>query len=315
MKPNVLLVTGGTGFLGTPLLARLASRGDTLCYVPTRHAGMRNRANVKYVPCDLATASGCKSIQEISEEVDGILHLAAAIPRSSAGPQDPWEMETANVATTLNLLSVGFPNLRWMLYSSSVDVYGTAVSLPITEEHPTNPTTFYGASKLAGEKYLRIACAARGIPLTILRVTQLYGPGEPLVKVIPSFIQRICQNQPPVIFGDGSDLRTYLFVEDAVRCILLALDARKDGIFNVSGGQASSVREVAEILLSLSGKTMQVEFRPRVKPPSQIVLANDKANLELGFEPAYTLTEGLRMELEHAAVANTKSLHEPEPVG
>lgn len=134
-----------------------------------------------------------------------------------------------------------------LLLDAGYDVRAV-VRLPIREDHPTEPLTAYGRSKVVCERYLQETSAVRGCVLTVLRLAQVYGPGERPIKAIPRFIEAIRAGRPPLIYGDGSDLRDYVYVDDAARAMVLALEREAGGVFNISSGQPRSILDVARIL-------------------------------------------------------------------
>src|SRR5262249_42506699 len=138
--------------------------------------------------------------------------------------------------------------------------------LPVDEEHPTRPVTYYGATKLAAEKILEVFCREAGIGLLIFRLTQTYGPGESAIKLIPRAIACVAARQPPLLHGDGSDLPDYIHVADVAEAIARALALRPTGTINLASGRSRSVAEVIETVLRVGGLRAAPIRLPRQKP-------------------------------------------------
>jgi len=142
----------------------------------------------------------------------------------------------------MNLLTC-MPRLRYICYLSSIGVYADPpVYSPIDEDHPTAPTNTYGVTKLAAEQYVRVYGLRTGIPVTVLRLCGVYGPGDynPLLlpkRAVQSFIRRVADGLPPTVYGDGLERRDHVYIDDVVQAIKLALQRRVDGVFNIATGQ------------------------------------------------------------------------------
>jgi UDP-glucose 4-epimerase len=180
-----------------------------------------------------------------------------------------------------------------------VDVYGRPQYLPIDERHPTEPATYYGATKLAAEKLLTVRCHQTGCGLLILRLTQTYGPGEPPVKIIPQTIARVAGGEPPVLFGDGSDLRDYLHVSDVAEAIVRAFRSRAAGVLNLASGTSRPVGEVVATILRVAGQSIAPTRLPSRKPCNHYTFDISRARQALGAWPLRDFEQGLREQFEH----------------
>ncbi len=141
-------------------------------------------------------------------------------------------------------------------------------------------------------------CKKRGITLTILRFTQIYGPREPLIKAIPLFIREIAHNHAPTIFGDGSEKRDYLFVSDAALSVVNTIDKKVSGIFNIASGESVTLKETLDMLIAISGKEIIPNYEERKKLKIDIVFDTSKAQTELGFYPQISLNDGLQQSYD-----------------
>ena len=207
-------------------------------------------------------------------------------------------MTVANVTTTQNLLAALPRPPSHIVFASTLDVYGVPEWLPLTEDHPTNPVTAYGEAKLLAERTLEDYCRKHDKKLTILRLSHVYGPSEPQIKAIPIFIANVSSERTPTIFGDGSELRDYVYVADVARAFLSAIEMKVDGIFNIAGGKSTSLKEVLEIIIRISGKNIRPVYRERLKDHVDFCFDITKARTKLGFTASTPLAHGLKRHSE-----------------
>jgi UDP-glucose 4-epimerase len=186
-----------------------------------------------------------------------------------------------------------------VVYASSFEVYGTPASPTIDEDHPTRPLTDYGATKLAGEDHLLAFAFEESTRVVALRMPAVYGPGEKTPRLLPNCLAKVARGERPVIEGDGGDLRDQLYVEDAARALVLALEKEDaSGIYNVADGAAHSVADVARTAMKVAGMSGEPEVAERRKPRLDYHMSIAKAVRELGFRAEVTLEEGMRRQLE-----------------
>lgn len=291
--PRTVLVTGAGGFIGRPLVTSLLAAGYAIAIVARAPRHGPNHPRLTIVPWDLLDA------QPSPEPLRGIevaVHLAARIPGSDWTPADRF---AANVTMTTNLLR-RLVDVRHVIFGSTIDVYGRPQTLPIREDAPTEPLTAYAVSKLRSEDRLRTLSRERGFALMVLRLSQVYGPGDRSAKLIPQVIEALLRGRPPVIYGDGSDLRDYAYVDDVVRAVALALPRWNSGVFNVSSGHPTPIARVVEILSALAGGTIQPVHVDRRGEKFDLALDISRIRGALGFTPRTTLEEGLRRQYEWA---------------
>ena len=254
---------------------------------------------VKFLPCDLGDPASLEAHRNSLQQVRSVVHLGGFVLRSSRPEDDnPLEAIRLNVEGTIHLLQHLPASLASFCYTSTLDVYGVPQCIPVTEDHPTRPATFYAASKLATENLLRVWEQRTGIPVTILRLSQVYGPEDSSNKAIPAFIKAILRGEPLIVMGDGSDVRDYVFVDDVVSAVLRALAQGVSGTFNIANGQGCTIGEIASMLLRLAGNPYSPTYKPSPRPPVHMVLNIERAKAHLGYEPRVTLTEGLRQTVE-----------------
>jgi len=247
-----ILITGASGFIASRLLkvaCNIYGHENVIAF------SSRTCEHCDTVVYDQRDYSINKSDYPLLKSADVLLHAGAFIPKSR-NDVDNLDGCNDNIRFTERLLKLPFENLKKIVYLSTVDVYAPA-SL-ISEESPTIPQTLYGQSKLYCEKMVKAFSAQRKIDSLVLRVGHVYGPGEEAYsKFIPLAIQRIIDNKRVELWGDGSELRSY--IEDVVKGIMnsLVLDAKVD-VINVVGGEALSIRQLLDRLITISGKQVEV---------------------------------------------------------
>jgi UDP-glucose 4-epimerase len=298
-----VLVTGGAGFIGSELVRQLSGRGFSVCAVDNLVNGRRENLDgvlgdsVELVVEDVRDG---KSMATLLRDMDVVFHLACLGVRHSI--HSPLENHEVNASATLGLLNAARTNgVKRFVYVSSSEVYGTARTAPITEEHPTLPMTVYGASKLAGEAYTRAFWETYRYPTVVLRPFNAYGPrchhegdsGE----VIPKFMLRCLAGKPMVIFGDGTQTRDFTFVGDTAGGILAAAlsDASIGQTVNLGSGKEIQVRELANTIAQTLGRPNAeiIQVEPRPGDVLRLLADSSKAKRLLNFEPTVSLRDGI----------------------
>jgi UDP-glucose 4-epimerase len=305
-RPSVqkrVLVTGGAGFIGSELVRQLAARDCHVQVVDNLVNGRRENldgilgGSVELTVGDIRDQ---KAMESLLRGVDIVFHLACLGVRHSI--HSPIENHEVNASATLGLLKLAKDGgVQRFVYVSSSEVYGTARTAPITEEHPTLPMTVYGASKLAGESYTRAFWETYRYPTTVVRPFNAYGPrchhegdsGE----VIPKFMLRCMAGKPMVIFGDGTQTRDFTFVSDTAAGIIAAgfTDASVGQTINLGSGKEIQIAELAKTVANVIGRTgasiTHVESRPG--DVLRLLADSSKAERLLNFKPTIGLRDGL----------------------
>jgi UDP-glucose 4-epimerase len=298
------LITGAAGFLGSALANRLAresnlvrglddlSTGDPGSLLPEIHL---TRGDVNDRP----------KLWTLLQDVDCVYHLAArvSVPESILYPR---EYNQVNVGGTVTLMeAMRDVGVRRVVFISSGAVYGELGAQPLHEENIPSPRSPYAVSKLAAEYYVRTIGMLWGIETVVLRVFNAYGPGQHLppvhAPVIPYFLRQACHNGTLVLHGDGSQTRDYVYVDDVVNAMSVAATAPgiNQKIINVGSGNETSVRELVNLVLEVTGGKPEVVYNPRNEGGPRRMRADlTQAGQLLGYQPAMGLKDGLRLMLE-----------------
>ncbi len=305
--PEKILVTGGAGFIGSwtvELLVREGYRVVVLDNFSTGSLGNLARVldRIKVVKGDIRNHV---LLDEIIKryEIDSIIHLAALVSVEEA-TRNPGEAVRINVNGTHNVLETARKHdLERIVYASSAAVYGDPKYLPIDEDHPLNPKNIYGATKLGGEALVNAYHDNYGLSTISLRYFNVYGPrmrSGPYAGVIMSFIQRILQGKPPVIYGDGHQTRDFIYVEDVAAANLLALRSKTTGSYNVGTGREVSIRELLRIICEEIGRDIKPAYaEPRPGDIRRSVASINRSATDLGFKPRTSLRQGLKNTISY----------------
>jgi UDP-glucose 4-epimerase len=300
-----ILVTGGAGFIGSHLVDALADANQVTIVDNLSSGKLENiqphlqADTVRFVQADI---TNLKQMRRLVSGNQIVFHLAVQGLRLSLF--DPYLVHRVNATGTLNMCQAALEaGVERFVYISSSEAYGTAKTTPMSEDHPLLPTTPYGASKLAGEAYARAYYLSFGLPITIVRPFNTYGPREQQEgvygEVIPRFVFRVMNNRPPIIFGDGQQTRDFTEVSDTVHGILLAgeCDAVIGETINIAAGGEISVNNVAQIILKLLGRDGQLPPLHMESRPGDVrrhYADISKARQLLGFQPRVNFEEGIK---------------------
>jgi UDP-glucose 4-epimerase len=304
-----VLITGGAGFIGSHLVDALIPDNQVTVIDNLTSGKQENiqhhlkRNNFTFVQGDITDLAQVRKLVRKSQVV---FHLAVQCLRVSLS--DPYLVHEVNATGSLNLCQAAYEeNVERFVYVSSSEVYGTAKTTPMTEDHPLEPTTPYGASKLAGEAYARSYYLSFKLPVTIVRPFNCYGPREhlegPYGEVIPRFVLRVMNGQPPVIFGDGNQTRDFTYVKDIVKGIVLACESEAmiGETVNIAAGEEVTINEIAQTVLNLLGqggkiKPLYMDTRPGDVRRHYADIS--KAQKILDFRPQIEIRAGIKKYID-----------------
>lgn len=298
-------VTGGAGFIGSHLVAELAHDNDVTVLDDFSTGRRENLQAVGgYVRIRQVDISDRSALRGAMDNVEVFFHLAVSCLRTSIA--NPLHSHAVNDTGTLNLLlAADTSSLERFVYVSSSEVYGNAVRLPMDEDHPLQPTTPYGASKLAGEAYALAFFRTYGLPVTVVRPFNSYGPRAHLDgasgEVIPKFVARALAGMPLMIFGDGHQTRDYTWVEDTVAGIRLAAecDDLVGDCVNIAHGRAVSINTIASTVQELLRREVPIVHRPaRPGDVRRQEAGVTRAQELLQFRANVDIREGLRRYID-----------------
>lgn len=309
-------VTGATGFVGTHLVRALAQAGaqvTAIAPVPGWRVPVEELSAIaRFVPCDpLSADTTAAELAAATEGAELLVHLAYQPPPTGDG----GHFEAVhNLAGSLRLVSALPPTTRHICFASSVMVYGSNPPLPVAESACPRPVTSYAVAKLAAEHFLRGWTAQSGRAVSVLRLATVYGPLETVPRAVPNFIRRALAGEPPVIRGDGKELRDYVHVDDVVAATLLALARPPSGCdtFNIGSGQGRSTVDVARHVATLTGTSMPAVHVDAPGTAASIVCDIGHARRTLGYSPTVGFEDGLRSEISwFASGGDRRGIDEP----
>ena len=306
---KTILVIGGAGFIGSHVVEELLSTDVARVVVYDNFTrGKRSHLSqaLKDPRCEVFPDGGdVRDVDVLNAAVaqaDGVIHLAAMwLLHCKDYPRTAFDV---NIQGTFNVLEACVSNnVERLVYSSSASVYGDAVEVPMTEDHPFMNRNFYGATKIAGEAMCRAFHDRYGLSYVGLRYMNIYGPHQDQTAaytgVIPIMLNKIDAGEAPEINGDGSQAYDFVTVRDAARANVLALRSDiSDEFYNVGTGVQTSIKELCDLILKLRGSDLQVTYRPYSAEDARRLVQNrigspDKAAKDLGFSYTDDLESGL----------------------
>jgi UDP-glucose 4-epimerase len=302
MEYNKAMVTGGAGFIGSNLVAELLKEGLEVVSIDNYQSGKHENLaefgdNPKFseVNCDV---TDYENLRKHMQDVDIIFNNMAS--KKTICLKDPRRDLEINGAGTFNLLELARDyGVKKFVHASSGSVYGEAIIHPQDENHPLIPTSYYGVSKLAGEKYVKVFNQLYGLDTTVLRYFHVYGPKQDFSKnggVVAIFANKILHGEPVTIFGDGTQQRSFTYVQDVVNANLkVAEDRRTRGeVYNCASGVNVNLNELVEYLFGIIGKTLPIEYKDwAIGDIKSFDIDNNKIK-SLGFGFNTGIEEGLQ---------------------
>jgi len=294
-----VLVTGGAGFIGSHIVDLLCEHGHEVIVIDNLSSGLRAHlpTGVTFYEYDIRSREARTVLQQHTPDL--IVHAAAQISvRESM--DDPLFDAEVNVCGLLNLLQAlrDRQATHIVFLSTGGAIYGEQEVFPASEEHPVQPTSFYGLAKYVGERYLDLWARSFGITCGVLRLANVYGPrqdphGE--AGVVAIFNKALLQREAPTIFGAGTQTRDFVYVHDVAEAVRVVCEEKISGVFNIGTGLETSVNELYRLICEV----LSVDITPQSGPArtgEQMRSSIDaaRAGKVLSWQPRVNLKEGLR---------------------
>lgn len=292
-----VLITGGAGFIGSHIVEELLRSNYEVIVIDNLITGKKDYvpAGVRFYESDI-----CNALDTIftTEQPDIVIHQAAQVSVSKS-MDNPYFDGNENVLATINLLQASVKyKVKKFIFASTAAIYGNPQYLPIDEGHGIQPISFYGLSKNTAEQYIELFSNLYNLPYVILRYSNVYGSrqnsdGE--AGVIANFINKVLNNQEPIIFGDGKQTRDFVFVKDVARANVLAIDNGYNEKFNISTNKQTSLLQILSELKLLLNHVITPKFcGAKEGDIIDSFLTNGKSKLLLQWDPIYTISSGLK---------------------
>ncbi len=304
-----VLVTGGAGFIGSHIAERLVRTGHDVTIVdimePYYDLGLKRR-NIEAVESATGDGGSVRVVEEsvtdrasLDELIDGtdVVFHQAAQAGVRASVEEPLKVNSYNVVGTLELLDAARKeDVDRVVMASSSSVYGKPAYLPYDEEHPTQPVSPYGVSKLAAEHYARVYYEIYGLPTVSLRYFTVYGPRMRPNMAMTNFVSRCVHGEAPVIYGDGSQTRDFTYIEDvvAINEQLVGDDGADGEVLNIGSTDTIDILSLAKTIRDAVDPVLELEFDdPRAGDAQHTHADVSKATELLGYEPVVGIRAGV----------------------
>ena len=325
LKNQTVLVTGGGGFIGSRLCERLV-QSDATVRAFVRYTSRAEIGLLRFLEPDIlkkveiirGDLRDFSAVEQASRGVDIVFHLGAliSIPYSYV---HPVETVQTNVIGTLNILEACRKSGAKLVHTSTSEVYGTALRVPIDEDHPLQGQSPYSASKIGADKLVESYFRSFGLPTMTVRPFNTYGPGQSTRAVIPTIITQALAGGV-VRLGNLDAIRDFTYLDDTVEGFLLTAqaDTWNGETYNLGSGEEISIGAIAALIFRLMGKQAEIQLeKSRLRPEKSEVLRlisdNRKAKLELGWQPTVGMEEGLQRTIRW--IGEHLDLYQPEEYG
>ena len=292
-----VLITGGAGFIGSHIADSMIKLGHRVSIVDNLSTGNMNNVNkqTQFHNIDICRADLKRVFQETKPDI--VMHYAANTMVSKSMEKPAWDAQQ-NILGSLNLIILCAKfKVKRFVYASSAAIYGNPEYIPVNEIHPINPVSNYGLSKYVVEKYLDLYYREYGLPYTALRYSNVFGSRQnpkSEAGVVAIFAGQMLHNESPVIFGDGTKTRDYIYIDDVVEANRRVIDGNIDGVYNISTATETADQSIFDILAGLLHYKGLPNYEPvRKGEIIKICLSNAKARQALGWKNGTRLADAL----------------------
>lgn len=292
------LVTGGAGFIGSHITRLLVKENHTVSVIDNLSSGKNENISdlidkINFYEYDVLDY---EKLKKIARKMDGIFHKAALVSVSDSFERSD-EFYDVNVKGSEKIFKIALDNGIKVVFASSSSVYGNVSKIPISEDFPKNPINPYAKTKIEGEEIAK-NYVKKGAHIIGLRYFNVFGKGQSIAYagVITKFMEKISKKEDPIIFGDGSQVRDFVHVEDVARANLMAMQSDvSNGFFNIGTGESISIKEIAQKMIDISKLKLNLRFEAPLKGDIEMSEADiSLARKSLGWEPKITLDDWLR---------------------
>lgn len=327
-KDKRVLITGGAGFIGSHIAHNLAEKGFKIRLFDLSFKNfdvLSKKFDCNFAPQKvIGNVLDTISLAEAVRGCDYVVHAAAMLGVKNT-EQKKLECLDVNILGTINVLDACVKEgVKRIIFTSSSEVYGEPIECPIRETNPTSPVSLYGVSKLAGEEYMKAYQAKHGLDYSIVRFFNVYGPGQVAEFVMPRFIKNVLNNEPPIVYGTGEQIRAFCFVEDAAEGVsrVIMEGNGKNQIFNIGNDEESiSMKDLAEKVVKISGKSLSPRFvamqdsdREESREIQKRIPTIYQARQMLKYQPRFSLDAGIKKVIEAGCIFDTWASCQPDVV-
>jgi len=290
-----ILVTGGRGFIGYALVKNLLEQGNEVKVIDLKSEKYKH-PNLEFV-----RKSVLENIKPEMEDCDIVYHLAAQLGVVYSDKQ-PLNTLIVNIDGTVNVFKCALKaGVKKIVYTSSSEVYGEPRELPIKEDSPKSPVSIYGVSKLTAEMYAKGYVQEHGMDINPVRLFNVYGPRQGYEWVMSIFIQKVLNNQQPLVFGDGSQVRCFTYITDIVNGMQTVMKKGEKGeAYNIANTDQITMKELAELIINVSGKDLKpkiVGFGKDTRSKEREIMTRIPSIEKLkalGWNPEVNIPEGVK---------------------
>lgn len=289
-----IIITGGSGFIGTHLISKLSKEHQITVFDSKKPMA---QSGTSFIEGDIGN---CEQVLDSVKNCDVVIHLAAVVGVENSESNLIKTLDV-NIGGTRNILeSCRINKIKKIIFSSSSEIYGEPLKIPIEESQKPIPITTYGVSKLAAEEYVKSYCKTFGMKYAILRFFNAYGPGQSTEFVIPRFVKLALRNEPITIHNDGAQVRAFCYIDDIVQGISLAVTRGDQEIMNIGNdSEPISIKDLAKKIISMTNSKSNVIFLPfedSKRKRNEIINRMPsivRAKQILDYQPRFTLNDGI----------------------
>jgi len=294
------LITGGTGQIGSFLTEKLLENKANVTVIGRNGNDLKeiqylvDTKKIKFVECDLTNESRIKTIGPLLQNVDFLVHLSSEFsfiePNSLSSAHHTVELDIKGTILLLRQLN----QLQGILFTSSAAVYGKPSYIPTDELCPIRPISFYGCGKFATEKYLKLHSSNKDIPLTILRISTVYGQRDRSNQIIPIFTRKALRNKPIKLYGNSS--RDFIHISDVIEAIMNAIGRNESDLINIGTGKKFSIEWILKKIIEISKSQSEILHLEK-STDYDFVCDISRAKTKLSFTPKISIERGLDDEV------------------